>query len=109
LPNREGIKIQKDLLGTWQILFYSPPHNHGKPKLVGMTKDLAQAIVQAETFVKKERSDILPVITVSAPWRNLSPSENQINFLKRQGIPLPKHLTRGQASWMIGMLITKKK
>ena len=44
------------------------------------------------------------ILDLSARWRNQPPSDAQRGLLRRKGIPIPKGLTRGQASWMIGLL-----
>jgi hypothetical protein len=44
------------------------------------------------------------VVDLSAHWRRQPPSAAQRGLLRRNGIPIPKGLTRGQASWMIGLL-----
>ena len=71
---------------------------------MGSAPELPAAIRKAEAFVQRERAAAIRVLDVSARWRNQPPSDAQREVLQRKGIPIPKGLTRGQASWMIGLL-----
>jgi hypothetical protein len=55
-------------------------------------------------FVEAERAAAIRILDLSAHWRNQPPSDAQRGLLRRKGIPVPKGLTRSQASWMIGLL-----
>ncbi len=71
---------------------------------LGTTGDLPDAIRTAEAVVEEERAAAIRILDLSARWRNQPPSDAQRGLLRRKGIPIPKGLTRGQASWMIGLL-----
>ena len=103
LPEREHVVIQQNLLDAWEVKFRSPKRQGGEVSL-GSAPELPAAIRKAETFVQRERAATIRVLDVSARWRNQPPSDAQRGFLQRKGIPIPKGLTRGQASWMIGLL-----
>jgi hypothetical protein len=75
-----------------------------EPTSLGNEKTLPDAIRRAETFVERERAAAIRVVDLSAHWRRQPPSDAQRGVLRRKGIPIPKGLTRGQASWMIGLL-----
>jgi superfamily II DNA or RNA helicase len=103
LPDREHVVIQQNLLDAWEVRFHSPKRR-GEAVSLGTAGDLPAAIRTAETFVEDERAAAIRILDVSARWRNQPPSDAQRGLLRRKGIPIPKGLTRGQASWMIGLL-----
>ncbi|MFN8627576.1 MAG: DEAD/DEAH box helicase [Candidatus Binatia bacterium] len=102
LPEGEAIEIQQHLLDAWEIAFRSPGR-HGA-RSMGTATSLPEAIRQAEVFVHKERAAALRLLDLSAHWRNQPLSEAQRGLLQRKHVPIPQGLTRGQASWMIGLL-----
>ena len=103
LPEREHIEIQQNLLDAWEVRFHSP-RRRGEAVSLGAAGDLPDAIRTAEAFVEEERAATLRILDLSARWRDQPPSDAQRGLLQRRGIPIPKGLTRGQASWMIGLL-----
>jgi superfamily II DNA or RNA helicase len=103
LPAREHIEIQQNLLDAWEVRFHSP-RRHGDAQSLGTAADLPGAIHTAEAFIEKERAAAIRMLDLSARWRNQPPSDAQRGLLRRKGIPIPDGLTRGQASWMIGLL-----
>ena len=103
LPEREHIELQQNLLDAWEVRFHSP-RRRGEVVGLGSAANLPDAIQTAETFVEKERAAAIRILDLSARWRNQPPSDAQRDLLQRKGIPIPKGLTRGQASWMIGLL-----
>ncbi len=103
LPDREYVVIQQNLLDAWEVRFHSP-RRRGAAVSLGTAGDLPDAIRTAEAFVHKERAAAIRILDLSARWRNQPPSDAQRGLLRRKGIPIPEGLTRGQASWMIGLL-----
>ncbi len=71
---------------------------------LGSARELPDAIRTAQAFIQRERGAAVRLLDLSARWRRQPPSEAQRALLRRKGIPLPQGLTRGQASWMIGLL-----
>jgi ATP-dependent helicase IRC3 len=103
LPEREHVEIQQNLLDAWEIRFHSP-RRRGEAVSLGAAGNLPDAIHTAEAFVERERAAAIRILDLSARWRNQPPSDAQRALLRRKGIPIPEGLTRGQASWMIGLL-----
>jgi ATP-dependent helicase IRC3 len=103
LPDREHVAIEQNLLDAWEVRFHSP-RRRGEAVSLGSAGDLPEAIRTAEAFVEEEREAAIRILDLSAHWRNQPPSDAQRGLLRRKGIPIPKGLTRGQASWMIGLL-----
>ncbi len=103
LPEREHIEIQQNLLDAWEVRFHSP-RRRGEAVSLGTAGHLPDAIHTAEAFVEAERAAAIRILDLSARWRTQPPSDAQRGLLQRKGISIPKGLTRGQASWMIGLL-----
>jgi superfamily II DNA or RNA helicase len=108
LPERESVVIRENLLDAWEVRFFSPRVD-GDGRLLGTAADLPAAIEAAEAFVRREKRDAVRILDRFAPWRGQPPSEAQLETLKRQRIPVPKGLTRGQASWMIALLSSRRR
>lgn len=106
LPDREALVIRENMLDAWEIRF-SSAKTEREERLLGTATDLPAAIRKAEAFVRRERGGALRMLDCFAGWREQPPSEAQLETLRRQRIPVPKGLTRGQASWMIGMLSSR--
>lgn len=106
LPNREALMIRQDLLDRHTVSLRT--HSRaGKEAPLGVFEDLAGALRMADGFVHKNRKDVVKVVDVSASWRKRPASNIQRTLLADKGIALPGSLTRGQAAWMIGMLMAR--
>ena len=119
LPQREHVVIQPNLLDAWEITFHSPGIGLAKDQAgasrpqraptmsLGTAPELPDAIRTAEAFVERERAAAIRMLDLPARWRDQPPSDAQRALLRRKGVPLPQGLTRGQASWMIGLLAAR--
>jgi superfamily II DNA or RNA helicase len=101
LKGGESLLVESDLLDTWNVQFKSP--GAGLAPLSRIA-DLESAISFADNFVSSERPDSEPLVSRDARWRNGTPTDKQIEVLKRNGIVAPTELTRGQAAQMISYL-----
>jgi hypothetical protein len=63
--------------------------------------ELASAVAAVDTFVAREREDVVSLLAIDARWRSQKPTDKQLDLLRRRRIPTPGGLTRGQASWLI--------
>ena len=59
------------------------------------------AVGFADAYVRRGFPDAIPVLLRSAAWRERAPTEKQLAVLHAKRIPIPKDLTRGQASWLL--------
>jgi superfamily II DNA or RNA helicase len=119
LPHREQVVIQPNLLDAWEVTFHAPDAALGQGQVagsgaqraaalnLGTARELPDAIRTAEAFVQKQRAAAIRILDLSARWRDQPPSDAQRALLQRKGVPIPKGLTRGQASWMIGLLAAR--
>ena len=54
--------------------------------------------------MRENFSDLLVLVKLNTPWRRQPATEKQLNKLRDKKIDVPKGLTKGQASYLIGML-----
>jgi superfamily II DNA or RNA helicase len=101
LADGECIDLREDNLGRWCGVVTNA--RQGTPPMPDPMTDRFAAIGMIDDLVRRHRRDCLPFLAVDAEWRAQLPTEKQMGILRRRGIPPPKGLTRGQASWMIAM------
>ncbi|MFN7974031.1 MAG: DEAD/DEAH box helicase [Acidobacteriota bacterium] len=99
LPDDERVVIAQNQLGTWDISLRAG----GVVKTLSRKPELAQALRSADRWVSITRREALRVLDRDASWRQSPPTAAQLSHLRRLGIPVPKHISRGDASWMIAM------
>ncbi len=76
----------------------------GKEKVAAVKQNLASAIYEAEAFIRKEYSDLIPLVSLNSRWRNQPATEKQLSILTGRNLDVPHGITKGQASYLIGML-----
>lgn len=97
LTDGEWVLLREDNLGCWQATL----HQKGSRIGIASSPKLSRAIEAVDRFVVQERPKVVPVLRVTAGWRDLPPTEKQREMLRRFQVPVPPQLTRGQASWLI--------
>lgn len=102
LADGERIDLRADNLGHWRASLENA--RDGTMLMPEPTANVHEAINMIDGLVRRHRSSCVRLLTIDAGWRASEPTEKQISFLRRRGIPTPSGLTRGQASWMITML-----
>lgn len=101
LADGERIDVRKDNLGRWCAVFANPRDNAFP--MPAPTTDVRSAVLAVDDLVRKHRSSCVSFLTLEAGWRAHEPTDKQLDVLRRRGVPTPKGITRGQASWMIAM------
>jgi superfamily II DNA or RNA helicase len=99
----ERLDVVKNLLGEWDLLQVAPD----KIKMVRRTKDLRKLLAFAEKMVEEDRKDAVMLVDRRSKWRKAPASEKQIEMLQRKGVAIPAGLTKGQASHLIAMVLTR--
>ena len=94
---KDDLEIRPTLLGTWEV--------RGKD-LFHSAKSAVAAVRFADRWVTQHHGDSEILLSRTARWRDRAPSEKQLQLLRAKNIPIPPGLTRGQASWMLGMLLS---
>ncbi len=106
LADGEWIGLREDNLGRWCSSLENA--RDGATRMPEPKTTVHEAVHAIDTVVRRHRSDCVRFLTIDAGWRANEPTANQIDVLRRRGIPTPTGLTRGQASWMIAMLSRSK-
>jgi ATP-dependent helicase IRC3 len=106
LPQQESLLVRQNLLDRWEVVLR--PAGPDREQGLGIHDTLGQALTRADAWVQRRRSDVVRVVDAHAGWRDRPATEAQLETLGRQGVKVPLELTRGQASWMIGMLMARR-
>jgi hypothetical protein len=100
LTGGNAILVSPTILDSWEINL----RHGGKTRVIKTAKSIETTIMAAERYVKDHFPDLLKLVHRESRWRRSSASEKQISLLRSKGIKIPKGLTKGQASHLIGML-----
>ena len=95
----ERLVITQTILGKWLLTLYG----HGATTRLQSSQHLEWIVGFADEWIRKERVDSLKLASMEASWRQLAPTEKQLAQIARMRVPVPKALTRGQASWIISL------
>lgn len=99
------IRINQNLLDKWELEAYI------KGKRYKGERDSIEAIFQAaDKLVQDFCPEEIKLVKREATWHNLPPTQGQLNLLAKffKGMPIPKDMTRGKASQLIGSKLAKK-
>jgi superfamily II DNA or RNA helicase len=100
LTGGKAIVVAPTILDDWEVQL-------GKREgetVIGNNPDLRAAIVHAEGYVKRNFPELLKLVKRDTRWRHAPATEKQVKLLLNKKINVPKGLTKGQASHLIGML-----
>ena len=96
---QERIIVRQTMLGQWELALAA----NGTETRLDASSQLEWIIRAADEWMYHERPESEKLTSMCASWRQLPPTEKQIAILKRMRAPVPKTLTRGQASWIISL------
>ena len=99
----ERLVITQTILGKWVLTLYG----HGATTRLQSSQHLEWVVGFADEWIRKERADSVKLASMQASWRQLPPTEKQLAQITRMRVPVPKTLTRGQASWIISLQRSK--
>ena len=100
LGHGERLVAAPNILGEWDLTL----QQGGAEALLERTPDEAAAIHAGDRFVTRDRAAALPLVKRDIRWRYQPASEKQLRILGSLGLALPPQMTKGQASYLIGML-----
>jgi len=100
LGDGEAVVVAPTILGRFEVVL----SKRGESRVIKVAEDARDGIARAERFVASERPDATRLVRRDLRWRKAPASDKQRDFLGRQGIELPKGLTKGQASHLIAMI-----
>jgi hypothetical protein len=100
LGEGERLTVQGDALGRYQVHLKRADGEHE----LGLCPDMKDAFTRSDRWVKKFRADQMQLLDASAQWREGGPSEKQLKWLTKFGVPITSDLTKGQCSIMLDQL-----
>ncbi len=118
---KQVIKIEQDMLNKHVIdlksYAESEPGFHNdyskwaltKKEGLGSFDTLEEALKYGDAWIMKHHPEFDNLFNQDSKWRKDSPTDAQVNLLKKLGIKtLPNGITKGQASTLIGKLLSEK-
>lgn len=102
ISNVERMKISENPLGTFDI-FYINTESATTQKIITI-QEMRLAFGVVDEWVKQHRPAQLKLVDGEAMWRKEAPSDKQIRWLKKFGVPITADLTKGQAAIMLDQL-----
>ena len=101
LPGEGEYLVRPTLLGDWEIVRVE----HGVETIVGREANAVAGVIAVDDRVHTRHSDALRVLSQSASWRKLPPTEKQLALLRARKVPIPSQISRGQASWLLSYVM----
>lgn len=100
LTGDRAMVVSPNILGKWEVQL----RQAGREHVIAHGADLGSAISKAESHVRGDYRDLLPLVRRNTRWRREPATKKQIRVLLGRKIEVPEGLTKGQASHLIGML-----
>lgn len=100
----ERLHIEEDALGRHVVSL----DDHKERRVLGICETMEEAFRRSDRWIQNNRKDQMQLLDNTAQWRVDAPSEKQIKWLKKFGVPITKDLTKGQASIMLDKLFQEK-
>jgi len=106
LPNKLGeVKLAQNLLDKWEL-----HANIADKKYRGEREDIREAFNAADGLIMREIGDSIKLVKKGQRWHGDPATTAQLKLLAKlfKGKPLPKTLSKGEASVLIGRQLAKK-
>ena len=100
LTKGRAITIMPTILEKYEVIY----SQKGVETILAVKPDLPSAVFASEHLIKNQFSDLIPLVSLYSRWRNQPATEKQLNILRSRNLDVPKGITKGQASHLIGML-----
>ena len=100
---RERLMMDGDALGRYTVKLKG---DEGE-KVLGVCETMEEAFKRSDKWIQRHRDDQVQLLDNNAQWRVDSPSDKQIKWLKKFGVPITADLTKGQASIMLDKLFAE--
>ncbi len=103
LANHESVMISSTILGEYEVSL----RRFHLEETLGKTPALVHAVAAADRYVERNKKDSLKLVNRKSTWRHQPVSAKQRKILESRGLTVPKKMTKGQASHIIGLLFHK--
>lgn len=100
---RERLIIEGDALGRYTVKLKAEQET----KTLGVCETMEEAFKRSDKWIQHHRDDQMTLLDNDAQWRVDAPSDKQVKWLKKFGVPITADLTRGQASMMLDKLFAE--
>lgn len=99
LGPKESIILRTDSLGRSNIDVYDAVGSTRLAQAAGLHEGFAIA----DRWIQDNKADKVVLLDVNAPWRSDPPTDKQIKWLRKNGVPY-EHLSKGEASLILDQL-----
>lgn len=99
----ERIELKGDALGRYTVTF----KDEEEKRTLGVCETMEEAFRRSDKWVQNNRKDVVPLLNSDAQWRVDAPTDKQLKWLKKFGVPITNDLTKGQASLMLDRLFAE--
>lgn len=101
----ESLRIEQGALGSYtcrlRVRGHSGSGQAGEERVLGTTDTIREVFARADKWIANNRPAAMGLLDANAQWRVDGPTEKQLKFLKRKGLPITADLSKGDASRMI--------
>lgn len=104
LANGEQLRISQNILSQWEVTLCQ----NRQETVLAQDRTLDEAIRSADRFVERNREDSRVLVSRESRWRHQPATPKQLEILANRHIEVPRGLTKGHASHVIGMLPKKR-
>lgn len=110
LPDRSAIRVVTNTLDQW-VAERSEQGKSGwaRSETMPPVGDLGLAIVAVERWVSANKPKERILLSADAPWREAGPTDKQLQFARRLGLPIPAGVTKGQLSDAINRVMAQRR
>lgn len=111
MGNHQWIEISHDIAGEYTVSEheYNKDTHKTTSKTLGNKPTLQDAVEASDDYINRKYPDRIKLISTNSGWRKTSPSEAQLDLLKKMGVTATvlETVDKGQASRLITKLIDK--
>lgn len=105
VDGRESLHIEQDPRGGYscwlRVRVDGGGGKDGETRVLGATDSIREVFARADKWIANNRPAAMGLLDATAEWRVDGPTEKQLKFLKRKGLPITADLSKGDASRMI--------
>jgi len=108
---KTSIRLKPNVLGHFELIV---ERNHPELSQTIQTKlsespDFETALAEADNHVRENYGMNERFYSKGAMWRQAPASEKQVELLQKLGVPIPPQLSKGQASMMIDLVLSRRR
>jgi superfamily II DNA or RNA helicase/predicted nuclease of restriction endonuclease-like RecB superfamily len=105
LTEQRALLIAPTILDQWEVVL----RRHRQETTLVTAADLPTAIAGADRYVREHDPESLKLVERSTYWRGQPATEKQLGLLRQLRVEPPPGINKGQASYLIDLLMEKQR